>query len=481
MTPAHLHEGRVDGLEPLGLLRQRLDDVPAVEHHLQRRPEVLHGEPLLDDLRHGGELDDPLVHALAEGLRVAVGRHALQVHLGLLQLFNEVGRVGHTQHDLAALAVRREDELERRPLAVDRRELLLDRRLLAGARNHVLHVLLVVEEAAVEQVLQLEHVLGQVELLVADALELLPVAVADVLARQRLQERHDAHHVVDQLPAVRVRRPRPQRPLRELVRLGLEQYHRLAQLLQPLHHVDPQHAAVPLHRLHHLHVQPVQLRQVLDLLLRLLQLGVLGHRKPEHLLALLVPQPLGPLRLEDGAELVELVVGLHRVQALDHGPVALPALAELGNVGYELAHVRDEVELVAALQLRQPVRHVAREPPELLPRVVQVRHLVLLLLVHRDVEAVEQVVHVLDWQNRVVDVGLALADLVEQHHDVAHVVQVELRDLLLVALQLLHRLAHVVHERVQLLLGLVVQVLRELGLPLRSLLPAKRSGGAERV
>ena len=62
----HFHELLVDVVEALRLLRQTLDDVTAGENRLHVLPHVLHHQPHLYDVRHGGQLHDPLLHLVLE-------------------------------------------------------------------------------------------------------------------------------------------------------------------------------------------------------------------------------------------------------------------------------------------------------------------------------------------------------------------------------------------------------------------------------
>mmetsp|Transcript_13743 Transcript_13743/g.31845 ORF Transcript_13743/g.31845 Transcript_13743/m.31845 type:complete len:1547 (-) Transcript_13743:4516-9156(-) len=73
-----LHVVLVDALEPLGLCWQLLGNVTRGEHGFHVNPHALHNSPLLNDIGHGGELDDPTLHVLSERRAVAIGRHGAE-------------------------------------------------------------------------------------------------------------------------------------------------------------------------------------------------------------------------------------------------------------------------------------------------------------------------------------------------------------------------------------------------------------------
>ena len=136
-----LDELLVDVLKPLRLERELLHDVPAAEHRLHVHPHVLHDEPHLDDLAHGGQLRDPLVDFFLERRGVPVRGHGPERHLRVFELFDELrgGRDGEAH--LASVLIRLKRKRHLRPVGVDRRELGLHLRLLDRARGELLHLL----------------------------------------------------------------------------------------------------------------------------------------------------------------------------------------------------------------------------------------------------------------------------------------------------------------------------------------------------
>jgi len=102
--------------------------------------------------------------------------------------------------------------------------------------------------------------------------------------------------------------------------------------------VGPQQLLVVAHRGDHVDVQRVHLLEQIDLLLHLRQLGVVGARQAEELLAgvVLVPPPL--LVLVAPLELLQPLVPLHRRDPRDGRAVGAPVVVEGVDVGDERLH-----------------------------------------------------------------------------------------------------------------------------------------------
>ena len=442
-------------------MRELLHDVPAAEHRLHVHPHVLHDEPHLDDIPHGRELDDPVLDARLKRRGVPVRRHRPQGHLRVLEAFDELPRRRRLQQDVTFVLKLREVEVQVLPLLRDLRELRLHLRLLHRTGGEVLDVVRVRQDVRVEQIRELELVLSQVELDADDLLQRLPVPVAHGLIRERLNERQHLEELVDLLPQVHVRVPLSQR-LRELPALRLELRHLLGHRVEIGRDVRPQDVGVPVHGADHRGVQVVQAVQKLELLLRLLELGVLRDRQPEERLAGAVLDPLAFPRREELRKFPQPLDSLRGLTPRHHRPVRVPVLAKLRGVDDEDFHVLQELALEPHLQPREVFAHGRREQRHPRPAVPQLSDEIRLLVRHLHLVAVQKRVHLLDRPQQGVELGLLHADVLLHVHDDADVVQV-----LHLAVQTHRRVLHVLVNVLQLPRAVLVEVLRELRLPRR--------------
>eukprot|EP00951_Prasinocladus_malaysianus_P027984 scaffold253275_cov43-Prasinocladus_malaysianus.AAC.3 len=455
----YLHVVLVNVLEALGLLRQLLHNVSAAEDGLHIHPHVLHHEPLLDDLADGRQLDDPELHLVAEGSAVAVGGHAAEGHLRVLELLNQLGCVGGLQDHGASGLVLSKGEVQLGPLVRKAGQLGLNLLFLDGGTAQLFDVLGYGEEVGVQQVLELEDVLGKVEVLAGHRHNLLPMPIAHRRAGQLLEQGQNLQEVVDGLAAVLVGGPVAE-PLGQLLGLCLEHVDLLSHRVDLLHHVNPEVVTVAADGRDYVDIEAVEPVKHHDLALCLLELRVLCNSQAKELLAAAVVVPLVLVDVKHLLELFEAVDGVHWVEALHHGPVGLPVVAEGLGVDHKLFDLLDELALEADLQPRQVVADIGGQLAQLLPRVAQVAHHVGLLLWDGDLVAQQQGVHFLDGVDEVVDVALLLTHLLQDAHHRAHILEV-----LYLAIELEGRVSHVGVEHLKVLGALLVQVLGKLGLP----------------
>ena len=455
----------VDGLEALALLRQLLGDVARGEDGLEVLPHGLHLHPALELLADVAQLDDPLLHLLLEGDHVARCHDRAEIHLRLLERLHELARRAAVEHDVAAALEGREGEALRGPVEVELLELGLDGELLDGRVGDVLNVLCHLEHARVEQRAQLEGVARRVELLAREHLQAVPVPVTHGRVREHVHEGQALEEVVDSLLELDEGVPRAEVLGHALAR-PLEVLHLLGHHLHVLRLADvgPVEVVVVGHRREHVGVEAVELVEQLELLLGLVEVGVLGDGQAEELLARVVRLVLARALLVEALELLEALARLERRQAGHVGPVSLEVVAELDHVDVEHLDVAHEALAESRLHVAQLVGDRVGELLELGPLVHKVTHRVELLLGHGDAVEGEHRVLVLHGLELPVEHGLLLADLGEVLHGKAHVVEV-----VDVALEVAVHLLHPVRDAVQLLLGLAVKVLAVLVLPRRRL------------
>ncbi len=129
-------------------------------HHLQ----VSKASFLFDKLRQL----DPAMLINAEGTQSHVGA----VHAGGLQAECSTTCL---ENDRASCLVVREDQILLSPVQADSGQLSLNLLFLDCAVGELFHVIAHLQQLAVQQVLQLEDILGQVQLLAGDAHHLFPV------------------------------------------------------------------------------------------------------------------------------------------------------------------------------------------------------------------------------------------------------------------------------------------------------------------
>jgi hypothetical protein len=495
LAPVLVHLG-----ELLRLERHLLGDVAAREDGHQRAPQQLHLEPALQSVPRVREHAQLVLALLLEGRDVPHGEHRLQVHLCLLELLQQGRRA--LQHEavlrarrsvaaavaavLAVLAVlaarpvlpvllaggellllvpRLELEDLRRPDFLDLHQLELDLQLLLRPLRHLLHLVLELRQPRLDQRAELELRALDVEERAGDPHQLAPVArlhrgQAQLVhqRQQRLEGLDLGAQLEEGVPRAQLRRhaQAARRPRRHLLLHG-------RQLASYLH---PQHVRPLLGLLQHLAVQAVQLVQERDLARRLAELGVLGRRHGEELLAAAEERHLAR---PDVGLLAEALEPRHRLGGCDgrhHRARRGELVPEVQHVRRELLDVLQQLPLEAALQPRQLVRLVLREVDQPLPLGLEHRAAVQLLLVDvpRRQEHLQQLVHVQHRVDLPVDAGLLLPDLRQHRHDVAQRVEVGGGPV-----EPVGGLAHVLVQGLHLRARLLVQVGRVLHLPLRAL------------
>mmetsp|Transcript_27980 Transcript_27980/g.68335 ORF Transcript_27980/g.68335 Transcript_27980/m.68335 type:complete len:809 (+) Transcript_27980:8580-11006(+) len=459
-----LHEVLVDAREALGLLGELLGNVARREDSLHVDPEVLHRDPLLDHVGHGGQIDDPLLHKAAEGRRVAVSGHAAQLHLRVLKSLHDLTKLLGRQDDGAAVLEVGEGEGEVLPLLNDLVQLGLNAKLLGGPTSNILDVLGKGDHTEVQHVHELARLDRGARLLHGDLLasnrhDALPVAGAHALLRALLQQGKHLEELVNRLLELPIGLPVTQL-LGHALAQRLEAGGRLRHGLDLRNDVGPHHVSVALDRLHNVDVEPVELVEQLQLLLASLELGVLRDGQPKEVLPLAVRVPLALPLLEQATVLCKALRSVHGGHALHHGAVCNEVLAELARVLDKLLDVLGKRRLESGLEAPELVRDDHGLRAHLLPALPQVIEVIKLLLVHVHAVLGEEVVLLLNGDEHVVDLRLLLPDELEHRHDVAHVVEVGEG-----AVELLERVLHHVLKRVHLVASLRVKVLGVLRLP----------------
>ena len=342
-----LLEGRVDAVELFGLLGKLQPDVLGADKDgLEVHPLGLHLHPHVDHLRDEAHQLLPFLGEVQKGRDEARGHHRGQVHhLVLERLLDLVRRLEHEATLLRALEVLEHLELLDAPRVTDLVDAALDRKLLGCPTCDLNDLLLEAVELHVEERTERERLRVHVEGDLGHLHDLLPVALAQRVVLERLDERQRGDEAYDRLLNL----------LERLERLVL-----FGELLQT--RVEDLHALLD-HR--HVQLRPEGERPVLALLL-LLRVDVVDDRK-----LLEVRLDIGELRvrLEGEAEEAERLgekdaACAHLGEGLRILCHELDALVEIGRGRARAA--LDEL-VVHGLNLLDELGHLAlRDDGELL-------------------------------------------------------------------------------------------------------------------